>query len=473
MKIIPFPKDIKLTNNSSRIDNIEKIIDNSISKEGYKLVIKDNNAQIFYSTDAGLFYGECTLKQIKECDMIVECTIDDEPKYEYRGFMIDCARHYFSIDEIKKIIDSMALLKFNKFHWHLTDDQGWRIDSKKYPQLNEKAAIRPYSNFGKRVDNEPYGIVYTAQEMRDIVKFCKERYIDVIPEFDTPGHTSALLSAFSELSCNSENVEIKTRQGIYKDVICPASDKVFEIVFNILDEMCDIFPYDTFHIGGDEAPSKHWESCPKCQALMKENNITDYADYQCYYMNKIIDYLKTKGKKCIAWNDAVKGNGLNKNCTIQYWKEHDRNSINYVNNGGKMVLSPFSYYYMDYDYDITSMKHTYSFSPNLKGLNNNGASNIIGLEAPIWTEYIDNNKRLEEMLFPRVFAVSEAAWGKNSKSYNEFLNNIDNAEKLVKEKGISFMDKNKWSLPHATLVKGWLRFVFNNYSIDYIKSCLK
>lgn len=475
MKIIPKPLKIEFQNKFCSGTDVQfiKSVDEKLLDEEYILEIRNGKILLSGGSDRALFYGEKTLDQIKaQYSSLPICKICDKPKYEYRSFMIDCARHMFDVAELKKIIDAMSLLKFNKFHWHLTDDQGWRFESQLYPQLNEKAAVRPFSNFGKKVDALPYGRVYTKAEMVEIVAFCAERYIDVIPEFDIPGHTSALLSAFPELTCSGIPVNIKTRQGIYKDVVCPAKNKSYEVIANILDEFCDIFPYKYYHIGGDETPSAHWQSCPDCQRIMQKHGITDYRDYQNFFMNKFIEYLSEKGKTCILWNDAAKGKNLDCRAVIQYWKERDKSSIAYANQGGKMILSPFSYYYMDYDYDIIPMNHVFSFGTDLKGFTKQGRDNVLGVEVPIWTEYIDDNIRFEKMLFPRVLAVANAGWSLNSGSYKEFENSIAPALDILKEKGISLMDKSNWCKSRLAMPKGWLKFVFEHYTFDYIKSAM-
>lgn len=476
MKIIPKPIKIELTGEYAYGADFEisKKIDANLADEEYVLEIKNGEIIIIGGSDKALFYAEKTLDQIKaQYSDLPCCKIHDKPKYEYRSFMVDCARHMFDTDELKKIIDSMALLKFNKFHWHLTDDQGWRFESDVFERLNSVSAVRPFSNFGKKVDNSPYGRVYTKAEMKDIVVYCAERYIDVVPEFDIPGHTSALLSAYPEITCVGMPVDIKTRQGIYKDVICPAKDKTYEIVTRIFDEFCDVFPYNYYHIGGDETPHDHWQNCPDCKKLMQKHGITDFADYHNFFMNCIIEYLGIKGKTCIVWNDVLKGKNLDKRAVVQYWKENDKNSIAFANNGGKLILSPFSYYYLDYDYDITPLNHTYSFSTDLKGLSDNGKNNILGVETPVWTEYIEDNNRLEKMVFPRAVAVAETGWSGNNGDYDDFISRIDVVEKMLKSNSICFMDKSKWRQSRLLMPKGWLKFVFTNYTFDYIKSMLK
>ncbi len=385
----------------------------------------------------------------------------------YRGFMLDSVRHMQTVDEIKKLIDAIALLKFNKFHWHLTDDQGWRFESEKYPLLNTVSAVRPYSDFGKTRIDEPYGRVYTKDEMREIVTYCKQRCIDVIPEFDMPGHTSALLSAYPHLSCSGEEVKIKTHQGIFKDVLCLAKEETFNMVTDILDEFLEIFPYEYIHIGGDETPSAHWRECPHCQALMRDSGVSTYSELQNVFMNKVIDYLESKDRHAIVWNEAANGENLDKRATVQYWKEKPTPTIRFLNKGGKAILSPFSYCYFDYDYSITPLNRVYSLEATLPGLTGKGKKNIIGIECPIWTEYIDNNHRLEELLFPRIIAISLIALGKGNMPYPLFLSHV----KAVREelKGIAFAPEKDWTKTRLSMVSGWLRFAKDHYSLDFIK----
>ncbi|MBO5896142.1 MAG: family 20 glycosylhydrolase [Clostridia bacterium] len=390
--------------------------------------------------------------------------------FPHRGFMLDSVRHMQTIDEIKKLIDALAALNFNKFHWHLTDDQGWRFQSDRYPLLNTISAVRPYSDFGRSRVDEPYGRVFTKDEMREIVGYCADRGIDVIPELDMPGHVSALLSAYPHLSCNGEGVKIKTHQGIFKDVLCLAKDEVFDFVIDILDELLEVFPGEYIHIGGDEAPSDHWKSCPECQALMKELSITDYAEYQTHFMNRVINYLEGKGKHAIVWNEAAKGKSLDKRAIVQYWKESPRDTVRFLNDGGKAILSPFSYCYFDYDYNITPLNRVYSLKPDLPGLSDAGKKNIIGFEATMWTEYVSDNERLEKLIFPRIIALSRVAAGKANKPYNEFLKEVGDYQKQFGS--IAFADEKLWTKPRLAMPLGWLKFVKDHYTAEYIKEQL-
>ena len=390
-------------------------------------------------------------------------------KLPYRGFLLDSARHMQSLDEIKKLIDTLSVLGFNKFHWHLTDDQGWRFSSDVFPSLNTVAAFRPYSDFGRMCRNEPYGGVYTKDEMREIVSHCAGRGIDVVPEFDVPGHTSALLSAFPELSCSGLPVKIKTHQGIFKDVLCPANEKTFSVVFALLDEFFDVFPGKFIHIGGDETPAVHWKNCPDCRKYMHDHGIETFAEYHADFMNRVIDFTESRGRHCIVWNDAVKGGNLDKRAVVQYWKEGDKATVRFLNEGGKGILSPFSYFYLDYDCDITPLNRVFSMKPELPGLTPDGKRNIIGMEATLWTEYINDDRALEEHAFPRAIAVAKAATGENVMTYEEFLSEV---RMLRNELGVSFSDESSWTRPRAAMLIGWLRFVKEHYSKAFIKEQL-
>ena len=468
MKIIPVPYKLDKKRGSAVFEDASCVIDSTLGDEEYTLVSQDGKVCISGGSEKALFYAQCTLDQVKSGERIQNCEIHDKPRFTYRSFMIDSARHFVEVDEIKKLVDAMAKLKFNIFHWHLTDDQGWRIESEHYPELN-KAAVRAYSNFGKTRVEEPYGRVYTKDEIRDIVAYCKERFIDVVPEFDIPGHTSSLISAYPQVGCFNEKTEVKTRQGIYENTVCPAKEEAVEIVEGILDEMTELFPFGIYHIGGDEVKSEHWSKCPDCQKKMKELGITSFNDYENIFLNRICAYLKERGKRCIVWNDALKGSGLSDETIVQYWWEQDKNrTADFANGGGSVILSPFSYYYMDYDYDITSLRRTVSYNPTFKTLTEEGKTNILGVEAPVWTEFIDNPKRMEELLFPRIIAVACTAWQQEKFTYSKFLDASEDIIKKLRAQGYSFRDEKHWGYTRAMTPAGWARFVNTNYSADYI-----
>ena len=384
----------------------------------------------------------------------------------YRSFHLDSVRHFQSLEEIEKLVDAAAALGFNKFHWHLTDDQGWRFESKAFPALNA-AAVRSRSDFGKTREEAPYGRIYTRAEMRRVVDFCADRGVDVVPEFEMPGHASALLSVFPELSCAGEPVRIKTHQGIFKDVLCPAKEKTFEVVTALLDEFLDVFPGEYIHVGGDETPRASWKACPDCRRYMKEHNLRTFDEYQGDFMNRIVDHLEQKGRHAIVWNEAARGGNLDRRAVLQCWKEGERASVRFINGGGKAILSPFSRCYFDYDYAITPLNRVYETRPTLPGLTKEGQKNVLGLEACLWTEFISDEETLERLAFPRLIAAAAIAKGENGQPYEAFLEEV----RRVREErpDLAFADEALWTQPRLRVVPGWLKYLRDHVSIGFLK----
>lgn len=475
MRVIPKPKHITLYESKCffNAEMYEEKIVNSLNEQEYILEATfDGGVTLKAGSEQGLFYGRSTFEQIRTrySDAFPAFRIEDSPSFEYRSFLIDCSRHYFPVAELERIIDSMAFLKFNVFHWHLCDDQGWRIESRKYPDLHLKASKRFGERLADKNDNAVYGGYYTTEEMKHIVAFCKERFIDVVPEIDVPGHSSALLSVIPEISCWGGVAKVKSDKGIFEDVLCPAKDKTYEVLKDIFEELFEIFPFGYYHIGGDEAPTKHWEDCPDCKGKMAQLGLSSFADYKIYFMNKIADFLRANGKTAIVWNDCLGGNGLNGDIAVQYWKENGpalKHSIEWANSGKKVILSPYSRYYMDLPYGFTSLKKTFSFNGTVKGLDLRGRENIIGVETCLWSEFVSDARRMQYMMFPRVLAVAQTAWlGNCKKSYTEFLKSCDIALKALKRKGIVPAPKKVWNpLPLHRLVNG-LAFLCKNSIIS-------
>lgn len=454
VRIIPKPKSFS---QSSVIcfnpENIQRINDDTIKNpEGYRLDIMPEGVYIFANGDRGFFYAEMSLRQIKmQCGDNLPCLrINDEPQFGYRGFMLDCARHMISFDEIKKMIDAAALLKFNTFHWHLSDDQGFRIELESFPELTEKGSVRARDNFGAMCrSDKPYSGYYTKAQIREIIQYCADRFIEVIPEIDMPGHSSAILHVFPELSCRKQPVEVKTRQGIYKDNFCIGREKTFEFAAKLLDELCELFPCRYFHIGGDEAPDDYRADCPDCQRAMREKNLSDSAELQCVFANRVKEYLKTKGRTAIVWNDILKGKMIDGDITVQRWMDPKNNALKAANKGNKVIVSDFKPYYFDYPYGMYPLKEVYNFNPvGYKDLTEKGRSNIIGVETPVWTEFIDNPERLEYLCLPRWFAVAENGWtAQSGKDYKEFK---EAAKKLSENmKAYNCAPVSDWDMPAA------------------------
>ncbi len=412
------------------------------SEEAYTLSVEKDGIKIEAQSPAGEFYAEKTLEQFKILygDTLPCVTIEDKPYFSYRGFMLDSARHFISVAEIKKIVDTASRFKLNRFHWHLSDDQGFRIQLDGFPELTEKGSVRPgdtYRNLPKT--DKPYGGFYTKDEIREIVAYCRERFIEVIPEIDVPGHVSAILYTYPQYHCGKKPVDIKTKEGIFEGIFCAGNEETYRFIFALLDEITELFPYEYFHLGGDEAPKKHWKACPDCQKKMKELGLTDENDLQVYFGNRIADYLKSKGKKVVMWNDILKGKGLSKDVTVQRWMDIKNLSAPETNSGRQTIASDFRPYYCDYPYEMFPLKNVYKFDPLAKkGLTDAGKKNVIGIESPIWLEFINTDERLEYLIFPRWFAVADTAWGYGRKTdYADFAESCEVFCRALKKEGCS------------------------------------
>ena len=347
---------------------------------------------------------------------------------------MDCARHAFKIEDIKKLIGAAALFKLNRFHWHLTDDQGWRIEMKSQKRLNEIGSARSCSAFGGKIDKREYRALYTQDEIREILAYCKERHIEVIPEIDIPGHASAILASYPNLSCTGRPVDVQTKQGIFNNILCVSREKVYSFVFSVLDEICELFPYEYIHIGGDETPTKSWENCPDCRRMKEQLGLKNFHELQSVFTNRIADHLKKKGKKAIVWNESLKGGMLNpEEICVQHWLGGNA-SFRFAEKGGKVIESDFFHYYCDYPFGMTPLKKTYVFQPE-KNYQKCAGQKPYGIEAEIWTEYIRDFNTLCYRYFPRLPAISETAWGYKT-SYAAFTERFRCIEPMLKKNGI-------------------------------------
>lgn len=384
--------------------------DDSLPPEGYTVTLRGGTATLTYADDGGKYYALQTFARLRQPDGSYPClAVEDAPQYAYRAFMVDSARHLQTVDELKAVIEAAAALRFNYFHWHLTDDQGWRIESTVFPQLNEIGSFRAEDGFGNK-DGRRYGGYFTKDEIRDIVAFCAERQITVIPEVDMPGHTVALMAAFPQLSCTGKVTAVSTKIGIHKDILCAGNEETFETVFRILDEVCDLFPGELFHIGGDEAPKLRWTDCEKCKARLQAEGLSGFEQLQGYFTNRVAAYLKTKGKRAVTWNESLKSGTLDNDVVVCNWMDKANDCVRRANSGGKVIEEDFFHYYLDYPYGMTPLKKTYTFDPMRKGLTAEGRNNIIGVEAPLWTEFVRDFDRFCYMMFPRLMAVAERGW---------------------------------------------------------------
>lgn len=373
-------------------------------------------------------------------------TIRDYPRFAYRGMHLDCSRHFFSIEEVYRYLDIMAAHKLNRFHWHLTDDQGWRIEMKKHPRIIERGAWREGTviakNWGSN-DGIRYGGYYTQDELRQAVEYAAARGITIIPEIDLPGHMQSVLAAYPELGCTGGPYEVWTTWGVSKDVLCVGNEKVFEVLEDILDELVDIFPSEYIHIGGDECPKDSWKKCPKCQAKIKELGIKGdkkftAEDYlQSYVMNRVEAYLNGKGRKIIGWDEILDGN-ISETATIMSWRGTE-GGIKAAQSGRNAIMTPGGYCYFDYFQAKERTKEplaigshlpvsqVYSYEPFDPVMTPEQCKHILGVQANMWTEYITSDAHLEYMLLPRMSALSEVQWCQpERKDFGRFRNSLQN-----------------------------------------------
>ena len=407
----------------------------SDQNEGYNLQIQPDQIKITGKTDCGVFYGIQSLFQLllqnKDTfvNFILPCIcIQDYPRFPYRGFMLDVGRHFHSVKQVKELLDIMALFKLNKFHWHLTEDQGWRIEIKQYPKLTEIGSERDDTQIGgflsKKYRGEGHKGYYSQTEIKDVIAYASERFIEVIPEIDLPGHSRAALAAYPEMSCKKEALPVSPKFGIFPTIFCGGQEKTYTFLFNILNEIVDLFPSSIVHIGGDEAPKKYWKSCPACQAKIKEEKLQNENELQAYFTNRLGEYLASKGKSLMGWNE-ITSSKLRKDAIIQFWIKGESEVINAMEKGHRLVNSHFFHYYLDYKYCMHPLKKVYNYEPLFSDVSKEAKKNLIGIESPLWTEWVPNRSRLHYQAFPRLFAMAESAWTiTENKNYKRFKANL-------------------------------------------------
>ncbi len=429
-----------------------KAMDSAIGG-AYTLTVNNGGINISGNDEAGAFYGIQTLIQllpVKKSTAIEVpyVAVNDWPRFQYRGMHLDVGRHFFPASDIKKYIDFLAYHKYNRFHWHLTDDQGWRIEIKKYPKLTSVGGFRNGTIIGhfpgKGNDNRRYGGFYTQAEIKEIVKYAQDRYITIIPEIEMPGHASAAIAAYPRLSCfpdestkispktpwagSRKGKQVQQTWGVFEDVFCP-SDYTFKFLEDVLDEVMELFPSKYIHIGGDECPKTAWKRSDFCQQLIKENNLKDEHGLQSFFISKIEKYINSKGRNIIGWDEILEG-GLAANATVMSWRGEE-GGIAAAKQHHDVIMTPTTYVYFDYSQSKNEDSVTiggylpldvvYNYEPVPKELNEDEAKYVLGGQANVWTEYIGNMPKLEYMIFPRMTALSDVLWTpKEKKDWNGF-----------------------------------------------------
>ena len=423
------------------------------NNEGYAISINAKGIVVRGKTAAGVFYGCQTLRKtlpvLKNSDgaAVIEmpaAMINDEPRFAYRGMHLDCSRHFFTASFIKQYIDMIALHNMNRFHWHLTDDQGWRFAVDKYPKLATIASQRKgtmLNHCANVIDHTPYGGYYTDEEIKEIIKYAADRYITIIPEVDMPGHMTAALAAYPELGCTGGPYETAMRWGIFEDILCAGNAKTYDFVKAVLDKVCALFPSKYIHIGGDEAPRTRWEKCPKCQAVIAKEGIvakdgkSKEALLQGYFTRKVQAYLEEKGRKIIGWDELL-GCDVDTTATIMSWRG-SKPGAEGAKLGHDVIMTPMDHCYFDFYQskdqvnepvaigNFLDVAKVYAMHPVDAGLSPEAAKHIIGVQANVWTEYIGCPEYVEYMILPRMAALSEVQWmPEKQKNFDAFKKRV-------------------------------------------------
>ena len=444
---------------------LNKSFDSSLGKEGYRLQVNKNGVQISANNPVGLFYGIQTLGQLlpKEIESktfvrgvswkIPFANIQDTPRFAWRGMMFDVARHFFTKDQVKQFIDEMVAYKYNLLHLHLTDDEGWRIEIKSFPNLTKKGAfnvkkIGRFTEFSKPEPNEPrdFGGFFTQDDIRELVKYAKERFVDIMPEIDVPGHSMAAVASYPELSCTPEAVNYQVISGepfidwstnhavaLQDNTLCPANEKVYTFLDKVFGEVSKLFPFEYIHMGGDECPKNYWDKNPQIQALRIKEGLKNSQEVQAYFTRRLEKIITSKGKKMMGWDEILEGGGLPKNTAVMSWRGI-KGGIQAANDGHQVVMTPNSNVYLDLMqgdgiieppvYETVRLKNSYDFNPVPEGVN---AALIKGGQANLWSEQLFTYRHLQYMLYPRAWAVAEDLWSDSeNKNWNNFIGRVEN-----------------------------------------------
>ena len=438
---------IKLSSEDSRVGN----------EEAYSLSINQSGVEIIGKTKAGLFYGIQTFLQLlsSKGSNLPFLEIEDEPRFKYRGMMLDTSRHFFPVEQVKRSLDLMAIHKLNRFHWHLTEDQGWRIEIDKYPKLIEVGSKRKSTTLLERPfdhdvkDGIPYEGHYTKDDVREIVAYAAKRYITVIPEIEMPGHSQAAMAAYPWLGCTDEELEVSNTWGVHeKGVVCP-SEETFEFFENVLLEVIELFPSEYIHIGADEAPKDVWKESSFVQEMIKREGLKDEHELQSYFVKRIEKFLLSHGRKLIGWDEILEG-GLAPEATVMSW-QGIKGGIAAAKLGHDVIMTPTTHVYLDYYQgpideeplaigdQILPLEKVYSFEPVPEDLNTEEGKHILGTQANVWTEYINNQDHLDYMVYPRLSALAEVAWSqKADKNFNSFSERLDTHFDRLDKEGVRY-----------------------------------
>lgn len=432
---------IDLTNDSKEPFILLKLSDHGSYNE-YGISLNSESRVVYVGSEESKFYAINSLLQLIQKDengwYLQGCELTDHPAFQWRGLHLDVSRHFYTVDEVKRFIDLMALYKFNTFHWHLTDDQGWRIEIKKYPKLTEIGAFRDstlnghYTDKPRTFEVKKYGGFYTQDQVREVITYAQNRYITVVPEIELPGHSRAALAAYPELSCTEKRNGVPGLWGVFDDIYC-SKEETIDFMKDVLSEVVELFPSKYIHIGGDEAPKTRWKECEKCQKVISENDLHDEHELQSYFISQMDEFLTNKGKKLIGWDEILEG-GLSPNAAVMSWRGV-KGGIEAARQKHEVVMTPTTYCYFDYYQSghpsepiaiggFLPLEKVYKFNPIPKELKEEERKYILGGQANLWTEYITSMDHLEYMTYPRALALAQSVWCEEKPDFQSFLSDF-------------------------------------------------
>ena len=463
VSVIPEPQEVHLLGGFSDADGCERndVIDRTLGGEDYRIFIKDGKVTVAAASERGFLYAEQTLMQLRNAEgKYPDVEIRDWPRFGHRGLLLDCSRHFFSIEEVRKVLDVMALHKLNVLHWHLTDDQGWRIEIDSWPRLTEVGAWRTGNRLGRGgtdigPDNEPYGGFYTKEELRSVVGYASSLGIDIMPEIDLPGHMLSALASYPELGCTGGPYAVMAYGGISQDVLCAGNEKTYKFIEDVLTEVMDVFPYEYVHIGGDECPKNRWEACHQCQARIKALGIKSDADHtaeqllQGYVTKRIGKFLKEHGRRMVGWDEILEGEAP-LDAVVMSWRGTE-GGIKASGLGHDVIMTPNRNMYFDYCQGENKGSEpdgiggylpvwkVYEYEPLTPEMTDEQKSHILGVQANLWTEFISTDSHLEYMLLPRLSALSEVQWClPGRKSFDRLMKDMPRMASLYENLGYDY-----------------------------------
>lgn len=432
--------------------------------EAYVLSVRSDRIDLTGGSPAGVFYGFQTLRQMlpesalrgekaRAIDLpVVE--IRDEPRIGYRALLLDVGRHFFGPEEVKSVIDLMAMHKLNRLQWHLTEDQGWRIEIRKYPELTRRGAwrdrsdLRPAEDGRPEKDPQPYGGYYTQQQVREIVRYAADRFIEIVPEIEMPGHAMAALASYPWLGCLGEGYEVPSLWGVKEDVYCAGKDSTFVFLEDVLTEVTDLFPYGLVHIGGDECPKARWKECPRCQRRMRDEGLGSEEELQSYFVRRIERFLASRNRRMVGW-DEIRQGGLSETAIVLS-RKREQGLRSALENGNDVIMTPYLNCYFDYYQGsreteplafggFLPLRTAYDLDP-FEGLNAEQSRRILGVQCNLWTEFVATLDHAEYMLLPRLAAFAERAWTGGEGNYPDFLRRLESLSRLYDAQGYEYRD---------------------------------